>query len=183
MKLLTVVCLLTTACYAQETWAGLKFGMTPSQAAVIVKGNINEPKPPADTRATLSLANVKVRNQTGTGYLNFSSGKLAEIELNFNDQEPGSSCTFGNLDSASRRIIRIGEIGDALSEKYGRPDVEKGPWPSSQQLTIHFATQPPRSIESIRTWRTSGQIIEAKLEVVCGTLLLKVRYHLPGSEL
>jgi hypothetical protein len=130
---------------------------------------------------------VKVGLQEGSGRLLFdrNTKKLYMIVLTFSAHDRSASGCFAGIEAADERlrIRRVSAVSDKLVDRYGKPAIEKGAWPSRAGLIDYFVRRSLNNLAAARIWKDAGQAIEARMDLACGSLFLNVIYRAVGSEL
>ena len=168
----------------QATWGGLRFGMTPEEVKAVLGDRAKAGSPSKDAppdELTLEVSSVKVGDVAGTGRLIFagSPSRLKQVSLDFTRAGEGH-LAHGYTVSEQLKTVQV--VSDQLVEKYGKPTIEKGTWPSSKELTQQLVSQSMRGLEAERMWKTSGQIIKEWLRVLLDSVFLIVSYKPVDAE-
>lgn len=150
--------LLSIALSAQETWKGLRFGMTEAEARTSYQGTLQiEPDPKFEVAGHVALSG---RDQTlvempALAVLSFdASKKLDSISLYV--QSPFADKT-GN-DAVGSSLAAINHLNEGLVEKYGKPSADRGNCELTARMIV-YERNPSGIWTCNRMWRSDGQNI------------------------
>ncbi len=155
-----LVLLFASACFAQPTWMGLRFGMSPDEAKRIVT---DATEVAGDPSVRVLTAAAKVQDHAGQARLIFEKNALVRVGLVF---EAGAKrCADVTPDQiiAADRLVQ--DIQEALREKYGRP-----------------VSSESRAAGRLLAWKDGRQVIQCQIRTVCrGSAAVTVFYE-PASS-
>lgn len=190
MRIFLFVLVAAAPCFAQNTWGGLRFGMTPAQARLALKDRPNKSRTePANAELHtpaiffIDVQGVTVAQHQGTAHLRFDSGqKLAQVSLDFSRMDGASGGCFKGIsnEEAAKRSVIITDVSEKILERFGKPVSETGTFPTTHQLASFYAHGGDTGVANITgkpPWRTEGQVIEEMLQLPCGSLFLFVSYR------
>jgi hypothetical protein len=157
------LCLFALIATPQETWKGLKFGMTVAEAQKILDGYTMERFPEADELSTIAHRLTPDYILDGQEYkisLHFEprllfgkdTGKLEKVELKLKLEWPS------DMNWLSFLVIASKEIYAQLKNKYGTPTEEQGLCPLDSARIVHGGNLAAHNCDA--TWRSSGQVID-----------------------
>jgi len=177
---------------AQTTWGGLRFGMTPAEARVVLKErSIKDRLQPATRVGNTDLPEmlfidvdgVTVGVHQGKASLRFDKDRLVQVSIFFARSEPqGSACFQGitTAEAASRSVMVL-DLSERMLDRFGQPSVETGTFPTRQELLTFFARGSLTGLADTesgkRIWRTEGQVIEENISLPCGSTFVTIIYR------
>jgi len=148
---------------AQETWKGLRFGMTEAEAQKVLNGYTIERFPEADGHNTIAQRLTPDYVLDGQEYkMSFhfeprllfgkDTGKLEKIELKLKLEWPSDMNWLSFLVMASK------EMYAQLKNKYGAATEEQGLCPLDSARIVHGGNLAAHNCEAI--WRSADQVID-----------------------
>jgi len=194
MKLIVFV-LLASPCFCQDTWGGLRFGMTPAQVRAVLKDRPNKSRTEPENAELhtpemffIDVQDVIVGQHNGVAHLKFSDDrKLDLVSLDFTSlsttRTEADGCFKGisGADLATQSLV-LTDISKQILDLYGAPVSDSGTLPTSRELASYyslgqsFKADVQNFPQGKRIWRTQGQVIEEMFGFPCGKMLLFISY-------
>jgi hypothetical protein len=180
---------------AQTTWGGLRFGMTSAEARVVLKERSIKERLQSAQRVgstdvpemlLIDVDGVTVGGHQGKASLRFDKDRLVQVSIFFEKFEDPkgfkvSACFQGitSAEAASRSLMVV-DLSERMLGRFGRPSVETGTFPTSEELLEFFArgivTGASDTKTGRRIWRTEGQVIEENFFMPCGNTSVTIIY-------
>ena len=194
MKFILLV-FLTSPAFCQDTWGGLRFGMTQGQARVALKDRPNSSRTePAHAEFHtpemffIDVQDVMAGQHKGVAYVGFDKDlKLDKVTLNFSVSKNEPGCFSGiSAEEVATRSMTLTDTSEKMLERYGAPVSESGTFPTSRELTSYYSLGQSgvaiKILEGQRIWRTEGQVIDEIFTLPCGNLFLFMSYKPPPKD-
>jgi hypothetical protein len=171
-KVLLLLLLLNLSAFAQDTWGGLRFGMSEDEVRKAHQGSLRKMsegevsdmyteryQEEAKSKYILEDANQTLEKTPAQLRLIFSKDQRTLLEVNVTAK--GNSPT----------VIYL--LNRDLIEKYGRPVTEEG------ECNATLSSGPGRTFSCLRTWKSEGQIVKIHWYFLEGRASVFLTYALP----
>ena len=182
---LILFALLTVPCFCQDTWGGLRFGMTPAQVRAVLKDRPTKSRTePANLEFHtaelffIDVQGVTIGQHKGIAHVGFDKEyTLDQVTLDFTSKDDAGCVDVLSEKVGATRSLLLNDISEKMTERFGAPVSESGVFPTSQELAWYYSsglTNIP--IKGERVWRAAGQVIDESFALSCDKAILIVSY-------
>ncbi len=167
---------------AQQTWGGLRFGMSEADAMVVLKGRLKRRAASPEAKGGLYEPFERFRVTVGRGDKPLQGlGRLAFETASKQFQRITMLFEFGdgkaNDAAIESRAAAYDVIRQQMLEKYGRPAVIEGRCPTGDQLIESYVHDGAGFANCEMTWSLPSQSVRLSLVVGRSNMLVYTKYE------
>ena len=170
-RLLLLLLIACSYASAQETWQGLRFGMSEADAQKAYRGTLRSAAG-SDLLKALEDVDQKLEGMSAHAVLLFDKKTDALQQIIVNAQKPFAGET-NPTNAAGSSLAAINLLHRDLAEKYGTPITEDG----ECNLTAAMIVRNPTHFSCKKIWKSGGQTITMNWFLFYGRLdLMSLTY-------